>query len=456
MNTNQLWQAVLGELEVSLSKANFTTWLKNTFILDAQTDTIVVGVPNTFTKTWLENKYHPKILRALQSSSENNIINVKYKVSPVKNAVNRDLNKEGAVDDKTKEEADQTAVLKKAQEVGLNPRYTFENFVVGKKNELAHAAAQAVSEKIGTVYNPLFVYGDVGLGKTHLMQAIGNQVIRGSLDKRVLYVPCETFTTEFINSISKGTVDGFKNKYRSVDVLLIDDIQFLAGKVETQEAFFHTFNHLHQNNKQIVLSSDRPPKAIPTLENRLISRFEWGMIVDVGSPDLETRMAILKSKCLEKEFELDNEIITYISSNVHSNIRELEGALNQIIASTQLTGKKPDLESTKNILSSISKAPKQGALTAKQVLNTVSDYFDIKIPDLTGNCRKKELVVPRQIVMYLMREEMRSSYPNIGQELGGRDHTTAMHAYTKISKELEENEKLQQDIILIKQRIYNG
>jgi len=455
MNTKQLWQAALGELEVSLSKANFTTWLKNTFILDAESDTVVVGVPNTFTKTWLENKYHPKILKALQNAAENNIINVKYKVSPLKNAVKKDLVEEKA-GEKVEEKVSSVAVSKKAQEVGLNPRYTFENFVVGKKNELAHAAAQAVSEKLGTVYNPLFIYGDVGLGKTHLMQAIGNEVIEKSLDKKVLYVPCEAFTTEFITSISEGKGSQFKNKYRSVDVLLIDDIQFLAGKVETQEAFFHNFNHLHQNNKQIVLSSDRPPKAIPTLENRLISRFEWGMIVDVGSPDLETRIAILNSKCLEKEFELDNEIITYIASNIHSNIRELEGALNQIIASSQLTGKKPDLESTKNVLSSISKAPKQGALTAKQIINTVSDYFDIKTVDITGSCRKKELVVPRQIVMYLMREEMRSSYPNIGQELGGRDHTTAMHAYTKISKELEENEKLQQDINLVKQRIYNS
>ena len=453
MDTEQLWQAVLGELEVNLSKANFTTWLKNTFILDAGSNTIVIGVPNAFTKTWLENKYHSKILKALQNISENKILNVNYKVSPIKNGQTKAVAAAVITEDEAEDKVEEVSA--KAKEVGLNPNYTFTNFVVGKKNELAQAASQAVTDKIGTVYNPLFIYGGVGLGKTHLMQAIGNQVLQGG-NKKALYVPCETFTTEFINSISLGKGDNFKNKYRSVDVLLIDDIQFLAGKVETQEAFFHTFNHLHQNNKQIVISSDRPPKAIPTLEGRLVSRFEWGMIVDVGAPDLETRIAILKNKCQEKDFDLDPEIITFIASNVHSNIRELEGALNQIIASAQLTGTKPDLEGTKSILSSISQTPKKGALTAKQLINTVSDYFDITQEDLTGNCRKKELVVPRQIVMFLMREEMKSSYPSIGQELGGRDHTTAMHAYTKISKELEENEKLQEDVNLVKQRLYNS
>lgn len=453
MDTEQLWQAVLGELELNLSKANFTTWLKNTFIMDAGSDTIVIGVPNAFTKTWLENKYHSKILKALQNISENKILNVNYKVSPLKNSRAKSVSSPAKTEGGAEEKPD--AVSSRAKEVGLNPNYTFTNFVVGKKNELAQAASQAAADKIGTVYNPLFIYGGVGLGKTHLMQAIGNQVLKNG-EKGVLYVPCETFTTEFINSISLGQGDKFKNKYRSVDVLLIDDIQFLAGKVETQEAFFHTFNHLHQNNKQIVISSDRPPKAIPTLEGRLVSRFEWGMIVDVGTPDLETRIAILKNKCQEKDFELDSEIITFIASNVHSNIRELEGALNQIIASAQLTGNKPDLESTKGVLSSISQSPKKGALTAKQIINTVSDYFDIKQEALTGSCRKKELVVPRQIVMYLMREEMKSSYPSIGQELGGRDHTTAMHAYTKIANEMEDNEKLQQDVNLVKQRIYNS
>ncbi|MFH1781918.1 MAG: chromosomal replication initiator protein DnaA [Patescibacteria group bacterium] len=431
MNTDQLWSAVLGELEVSLSKANFTTWLKNTFILEAGSEDVVIGVPNAFTKTWLENKYHPKILVALQNITENKVLNVQYKVSPIKKYKSKKIDSPKEADEQEEHNEDSSELIKTA---GLNPNYTFETFVVGKKNELAQAASQAVGDKIGSVYNPLFIYGGVGLGKTHLMQAIGTHALSKDSSVKVLYVPCETFTSEFINSISLGQGDKFKNKYRGVDILLIDDIQFLAGKVETQEAFFHTFNHLHQNNKQIVISSDRPPKAIPTLEGRLVSRFEWGMLVDVGAPDLETRIAILRTKCKEKDFNLDNEINTFVASNVHSNIRELEGALNQIIASSQLSGKNPDLESTKSILSSISQTPKKGAITAKQVLNTVSEYFEIKNQDLTGNCRKKELVVPRQIVMFLMREEMKSSYPNIGQELGGRDHTTAMHSYSKITK----------------------
>lgn len=455
MTSDQLWQAALAELELSLSKANFTTWFKNTFILSYDDGRVVVGVPNAFTKTWLENKYHAQIMRALQNITEQKVKEVSYKVFANQKKIAKIIAQEVAP--KEKKPKPVSASKKKAQTMhaALNGRYTFESFVVGKKNELAHAACLAVADKPGDVYNPLFIYGGVGLGKTHLMQAIGHRILEKQPQKKVLYVPCETFTNEYINSVGRGEAEKFKDKYRSTDILLIDDIQFLAGKEGTQEAFFHTFNALHQADKQIVITSDRPPKAIPTLENRLISRFEWGMIVDIGSPDLETRIAILKNKCAEKNFALENEVIVFVATTVQSNIRELEGALNRVIASTQLSNEKPTLDAVKKLLSSLSQAPKKGALTAKKVISAVSEYFEIKAVDITGNCRKKELVVPRQIAMYLMREEMNASYPNIGEELGGRDHTTAMHAYNKISREIENNEKMQQDLNLLKQKLYN-
>lgn len=459
MTAEQLWEAALGELELSLSRANFTTWLKNTFGLSYQEGKVIIGVPNTFTKTWLENKYHSQIFKALQNITDYQIKEVNYQVAnpSAAPAASQESTKE-VVEDVVEEKKPKPITptsLKHKEGIGLNPRYTFENFVVGKKSELAHAACKAAAENPGRAYNPLFIYGGVGLGKTHLMQAVGHKILDNSPEKKVLYVTCETFTNEYIKSVTMGQADKFKDKYRSVDVLMIDDIQFLAGKEGTQEAFFHTFNHLHQSDKQIVITCDRPPKAIPTLESRLTSRFEWGMIVDVGTPDLETRLAILKFKCQEKEYELDEEILTFLATNIQSNIRELEGALNRIIATHQLSQKKPTLDDVKNLLSSIVSSPKRGGLTAKKIITAVASYFEIKTSDLTGACRKKELVVPRQITMYLMREEIKSSYPNIGQELGGRDHTTAMHAYNKIVKTIVDDEKMQQDVNLIKQRLYN-
>ncbi len=462
MTAEQLWEAALGELELSLSKANFTTWLKNTFGLSYGDGKVVIGVPNTFTKTWLENKYHSQIFKALQNITDYQIKEVTYQVAnPITTPKAAEMTKEETKEEivqEVKEEKQKPitpASLKNKEGIGLNPRYTFENFVVGKKSELAHAACKAAAANPGRAYNPLFIYGGVGLGKTHLMQAVGHTILDKSPEKKVLYVTCETFTNEYIKSVTMGQADKFKDKYRSVDVLMIDDIQFLAGKEGTQEAFFHTFNHLHQSDKQIVITSDRPPKAIPTLESRLTSRFEWGMIVDIGTPDLETRLAILKFKCQEKNYELDEDILTFLATNIQSNIRELEGALNRIIATHELSQKKPTLDDVKNLLSSIVSSPKRGGLTGKKIVQAVASYFEIKTVDLIGACRKKELVVPRQITMYLMREEIKSSYPNIGQELGGRDHTTAMHAYNKIVRVLDDDEKMQQDINLIKQRLYN-
>ncbi len=455
----------MGELELTLTKANFTTWFKNTFILEYKDSVIVIGVPNAFTKTWMENKYHQKILKSLQSITDGKTREVSFKVAPISKreaiSVDHSENSEKTVTEpepntqSAPSQAVQSPVILPAKKSDLNPRYIFNAFVVGKKSELAYAACKAVSENPATIYNPLFIYGGVGLGKTHLMQAIGNSILDVSPEKKILYTPCETFTNEFIKSVQMGKADLFKNKYRSVDVLLVDDIQFLAGKEGTQEAFFHTFNFLHQNDKQIVISSDRPPKAIPTLEDRLVSRFEWGMIVDIGTPDLETRIAILTSKCQEKNVHLEDEIIVYIATTVQNNIRELEGALNRVIAATQLTKTQPTPESVKGLLSSIVQSPKRSALTGKQVVIAVAEYFDISREDLIGSSRKKELVTPRQITMYIMREEINASYPAIGDELGGRDHTTAMHAYNKIKLAVQDNEKLNQDINLIKQKLYN-
>ncbi|PIY96894.1 MAG: chromosomal replication initiator protein DnaA [Candidatus Kerfeldbacteria bacterium CG_4_10_14_0_8_um_filter_42_10] len=456
MNKEQLWQAVLGELELSLSKANFTTWFKNTFILELEETKVIIAVPNTFTKTWFENKYHKAISQAFQNLTDNRLKEIVYQVESIKNIqiLSADANEgekpKKPMDAATKKE-DASATVN-----GLNPRYTFENFVVGKGNDLAKAACEAVAEKPGIVYNPLFIYGGVGLGKTHLLQGIGHKTLEIFKNKKVVYVTCERFTNEFIQAVSKGTTEKFKDFYRSADLLLIDDIQFLATKERTQEEFFHTFNALHQLNKQIVISSDRPPKAIPALEQRLVSRFEWGMIADISSPDLETRIAILESKCREKGFDiLDRDLLAYIASSVQSNVRELEGALNRLIAHHELNNSTFDLETAKNVLSALSTNPRRGAITPKKLINTVAEFYDIGIAELVGDCRKKELVVPRQITMYLMREEMKSSYPNIGQEIGGRDHTTAMHAYMKIVKEVEEDEKIKQEIELIRQRLYN-
>ncbi|MCW1930028.1 MAG: chromosomal replication initiator protein DnaA [Candidatus Kerfeldbacteria bacterium] len=466
MTNEQLWEATLGELELVLSKSSFNAWLDGTFIYKNENNNIAVGVPSDFHRHWIEAHCHQSILKALRRVSDEDIKTVTYQVATKNKKFIAETTRETPPAQHTTtpvQEPSSEAVRAVAQandmpmsDFGLNPRYTFENFVVGKKNELAHAACLAVAENPGLVYNPLFIYGGVGLGKTHLMQAVGNTALKKNSRTKILYVSCETFTNEFIRSVGEGRAEQFKDKYRSVDILMVDDIQFLAGKEGTQEAFFHTFNHLHQNNKQVILTSDRPPRAIPTLEHRLISRFEGGMIVDVNIPDLETRIAILGQKCQEKNSPMNNEILQFIASSVQHNVRELEGALNRVIAWHQLNKTEPTLESVKQVLSSLSQTPKRGAVTTKKITSTVAEYFEIEQKDLTGNSRKKELVVPRQIAMFLMREEVHASYPNIGQELGGRDHTTAMHACQKIEQLKEEDEKISNDISLIKQRLYNS
>jgi chromosomal replication initiator protein len=455
MTNEQLWQAIMGELELSLSKANFTTWFKNTFIISQENDSVVVGVPNEFTKAWMENKYQEKITEALKHVTNNQLRQVFYRVE-TSNKTKNVLNLKEKIKNINRIEVEsQEAEPVSDNPFGLNPKYIFERFIVGKNNELAHAAAKAVVKTPGKAYNPLFIYGRAGLGKTHLLQAIGHEIIKNNPGAKLIYVTSEKFTNEFISALRTSKTSEFQHKYRHVDLLIIDDIQFMAGKEQTQEQFFHTFNDLYQKDKQIVLSSDRPPKAINSLEQRLQSRFEWGMMADISEPDYETRVAILHQKLIDKNFSLDKEVVEYLAENVQSNIRELEGALNYVYARYQLNNRKPNLEDVKNALQSLNTIIPKSSLTTKSILQTVAEFYDLPLSDLTGACRKKELVTPRQIAMYLMRDEIGASFITIGQELGSRDHTTVIHACDKIKKSLENDNKNKQDIVLLKQKLYN-
>lgn len=468
MNNTELWQAALGEIELSISKANFSTWFKNTTILSRENGKVVIGVPNGFAKEWLENKYNTYIFRALRNFQEDikEISCVIYNSDQV--SQNNEVKKvdsiaQGAIAAKSVENpyayvprpvASQPFNIQKAHENNINHRYTFENFIIGENNELARAACFAVSQNLGKVYNPLFIYGGVGLGKTHLLQSIGNEVLEKDPNKKIKYITSERFANELIDSIRNQTVNDFKATYSAIDLLIIDDVQFLAGKEKTQIEFFHIFNALYQINKQIVISSDRPPKAIATLEDRLRSRFEGGMIADIGQPDLETRMAILKTKAAEKNFYLDEEALRFIAENVKNNIRELEGALNRIVAACEFNNKLPTLKFVQQTLSEIISAGKKKGVQLQNVIEAVSKYFNIPIKELVEKGRKKEVAYARQIAMYIMRAEMDASYPGIGNQFGGRDHTTAMHAYEKIKKDLETNEKVREDLIILKEKIY--
>jgi chromosomal replication initiator protein len=446
MNYEELWQAVLAQIQLNISQANFATWFKNTQIVGKKEEEIVVSVPNSFAKEWLENKYNKLIFKTLHSL-DNNVKRVKYEIGKSGLKVAKKPQTPLAETDQL-----EFPELKIDKETNLNSRYTFDNFVVGPFNELPQAASWAVSKNPGFVYNPLFVYGGVGLGKTHLLQAVGNEVLQNLSDKKVKYIPCEKFTSGIISSIRDGTIENFKLKYRMIDILIIDDVQFLAGKEKTQEEFFHIFNALYEKNKQIILSSDRSPKAIPSLAERLRSRFEGGMIADIGYPDFETRVAILKTKAKEKRIEFSDEIFSYIAKKIQKNIRELEGALNKLTAYQKLKGGSPDIETAKNLLKKIIVSPSK-ITTPKKVIKSVAEFYDLKEKDLTGSSRKREVVRPRQVTMYLLREALNCSYPFIGKLLGGRDHTTAIHSYKKICKKLQNDENFEEEVNLIKQRV---
>lgn len=449
----ELWQAALGEIELNVSRANFFTWLRNTSIESIKDGSVVISVPNNFSKEWLENKYHKFIFQALKRLFS--------EVNKIEYIIKSELKNE--VPEKEKDKKINENVLLKEQlslneigvnrETGLNKRYAFETFIVGSSNELAHAAALSVAKNPGKTYNPLFIYGGVGLGKTHLLQAIGNEVSKKEKLK-AKYVTSEKFTNEVVMAIQNHTMDQLKEKYRKTDVLIVDDVQFIAGKEKTQEEFFHTFNSLYERNKQIVLSSDRSPKSITTLEDRLRSRFAGGMIADIGYPDFETRLAILKTKAEEYNFKINENILIYIANVISQNIRELEGCLTRIIAFSRLTKKMPTEEEAIKILNEVVKTPKK-IVSIKQVIKTVADFYDVDEKDLIAKSRQKEIVKPRQVAMYLLREDLKSSFPYIGKKFGNRDHTTVIHACGKILSLLKENETIKREMEIIRERLSN-
>jgi chromosomal replication initiator protein len=458
MTNEQLWQAVLGEVELSVSRAGFTTWFKSTFIISAENGDILVAVPNAFAKEWLEKKYHKHILKAMEDVL-GEVKSVRYIIKAAAPSQKAGGQAKKTVAGGNSSSVDGVTSFSDNPVIGglnsaLNSSYAFENFIVGSNNELAHAACLAVSKNPGKIYNPLFIYGGVGLGKTHLLQSIGNEILKNDPKKKVRYASSEKFTNELVSAIQNKGTSAFKDVYREIDILIIDDIQFIAGKDKTQQEFFHTFNALYEKGKQIILSSDRPPKAIPELEERLRSRFEGGMIADVSFPDLETRLAILKFKAEEKDFEIPDESLKYIASHIQKNIRELQGALNKVIATCQFHSISPDINNVKKMLADLIASPIKKAITPKEIIAVVAGFYDVSVRDLIKKGRKKEIVKPRQVAMHLMRSETSVSYPNIGERLGGRDHTTVMHAVEKVKKDLETDKILEQEIRLIKERLY--
>lgn len=453
MSPHEAWQAVLGELELTISKPNFQTWFKDTALLCYEEGNVVICLPNNFYREWFEKKYHSSIVRTLERVTGVPIRTIQYNVG----AAMRRAASEALFSGPLPHALPQDPARLRQEPLnpwGLSPRHTFDTFVVGKNNELAHAAAKAVADRPGDVYNPLFIYGGSGLGKTHLLQAVGNRLLAEKKAKKILYVSCEKFVTDFIQMVRSGRAKEFKDTYRTVDALMIDDIQFITGKEETQTEFFHTFNALHDANKQIVLTSDRPPKTIPSLEPRLLSRLEMGLTADVSPPDLETRIAILQAKCGEKSFLVPQEVLTFIATVVQQNVRELEGALNKLIAYWQLKQLPPTLELARAVLAVSGDASFRRSVTPRQLIAAVSQFYDLAIEELLGKSREKRLAFPRQIVMYLMRAELKFSYPAIGDEVGGRDHTTAMHACGKIERELDADLKLREELQQIRQRLY--
>ncbi|MCW1949610.1 MAG: chromosomal replication initiator protein DnaA [Candidatus Shapirobacteria bacterium] len=448
MNNQQLWQAILGSLEISLSKANFNTWFKNTSITERGDDFIVIGVPSAFNRDWIAAKYHQEMLKALKTQAPE-IKEIRYQLGGSSNS--QPAQKTASVKSNPENNGQKEGFAQNLS--GLNPKYTFETFIIGKNNELAHAASQAVAKTPGSQYNPLFIYGGVGLGKTHLMHAAGHRMLQSNNKQKILYVTSEKFTNDYINAISQKRMDEFKKNYRDIDGLLIDDIQFLAGKEGTQEEFFHTFNELRDKGKQIIITSDRLPKDIPAIEQRLISRFEWGMVADIQAPDLETRMAILRTKMEKKGVSISEDILFYIAENILTNVRELEGALNRLAVYQQMENKGLALEQAKTILASIVGVKKR-VTSVKKIAESVASFYNISMEDLIKQSRKKEFVKPRQIAMYLIRKELDNSFPSIGDFFGGRDHTTVMHAVEKVEKLTAEKSSFKQEVDLIMDKLF--
>jgi len=451
MDAKQVWRAALGELQVSLSPANFETWLRDTYLADVDDQRFRIAVPNGFAKDWLETRYRSLISQTL-ARVVGYSVQVEFVVQAATDGQAPVAEKQAVRVEPTRVGAPEGAA---AGATNLNPRYHFSNFIVGSANRLAHAASLSVAERPGHAYNPLFLYGGVGLGKTHLMHAIGNAVAQKFPRKRVVYATSEKFTNEFITSIQQGKIDEFRARYRRIDLLLIDDIQFIADKERTQEEFFHTFNAIHEDGKQIVLSSDRPPKAILTLEERLRSRFEWGLIADLTAPDLETRIAILRAKAEEQGTPITSDVIEFIARKVVSNIRELEGALNRIVAYASMGAMPISIELAQAVLSNVLYNPKKRLVTPERIAQAVSNYYGVPMDALQGQKREKSIVVPRQIAMFLMREETDVSLLRIGAELGGRDHSTVLHACDKINREMQVNDEMRREVAAVRELIYS-
>jgi chromosomal replication initiator protein len=444
---DNLWQTVLGEIEVTVSRGSFVTWFKNTRMLRHKDDVLVIGVPNVFIKQQLERKYNQLISEILEKNGVTPE-RIEYKIHssisvPKKNeeetAILRPASDEGANAPSMSRPTPTT--LTHTYRQGLNERYTFDNFIVGSGNELAYAACQAIAQSPGTRYNPLFLYGGVGIGKTHLIQAVGNAVLANNRNAHIVYVSTEQFVQEFLDAIRYKKNTDFAGYYRSADVLIVDDMQFIAGKEKTQEEFFHTFNALHQANKQIIISSDKPPKDIPTLEDRLRSRFAMGMSIDMQIPDFETRCVIIQTKANAHGLNLQQPVVEYLANLIQSNIRELEGALNQLLAFCEMRNLDPDVAIATSLLGSAKTRPKH--ISAKQIIERCARHFQVPMEDIMGPKRDKDIVVPRQIAMYMLRSE-----------LGLKDHTTAIHSVEKIEKEVSYDADIKAAVNEIKERLY--
>ncbi|GGA70460.1 chromosomal replication initiator protein DnaA [Ornithinibacillus halotolerans] len=441
-NIHELWQATLEKIEEKISKPSFDTWLKDTKADALEGNTLTISAPNEFARDWLEEQYSQLIQKVLHEVTGAKL-NLKLTVPDT--IIEEEI--------KPKPRPKQPISDVHDGKTMLNPKYTFDTFVIGSGNRFAHAASLAVAEAPAKAYNPLFIYGGVGLGKTHLMHAIGHYVLEHNKNAKVVYISSEKFTNEFIDAIMENKTTNFRNRYRNVDVLLIDDIQFIAGKESTQEEFFHTFNALHEENKQIIISSDRPPKEIPTLEDRLRSRFEWGLITDITPPDLETRIAILSKKAKAEGLDIPNEVMLYIANQIDTNIRELEGALIRVVAYSSLVNQDIDAALAADALKDIIPNNKPRVISIPGIMEVVGEKYNLKKEDFLAKKRTKSIAFPRQIAMYLSRELTDLSLPKIGEEFGGRDHTTVIHAHEKISKLIEKDSSLAREIDDITQQL---
>jgi chromosomal replication initiator protein len=452
-----LWQAVLGEIELSVSRGNFMTWFKNTELSSVSDDSVVISVPNIFIKQQLDRKYNDLLTEVLKKNGIENAAIIYKIASSTPSRKNEEEPVLMSPSPATRAEPTTTsppisAGLAHSYRQGINDRYTFDNFIVGSGNELAFAACQSIAANPGTKYNPLFLYGGVGIGKTHLIQAVGNAILAINPNAKVLYISSEQFVQELVDAIRFKKTADFASHYRTTDVLIVDDVQFIAGKEKMQEEFFHTFNALHQANKQIILTSDKPPRDIGALEDRLRSRFTWGMSIDMQIPDFETRCAIVQTKAQNQEVELPTDVVEYLATNIQTNIRELEGALNQLLAFCEMRALEPNIGIATSLLGISKTRPKH--LSAKQIIERTAKYFQISIEDILGPKRDKDIVVPRQIAMYMLRSELHLSFPKIARELGRKDHTTAIHSVEKIEKEARIDTAIRNAINEIKDRLY--